>query len=150
MASFIVGALLAIAIFIFVCALGILSDRNNRHSSGLWILLSISGFFSLVCGYYFLSDETNSEPEAQAEAPANDHPKNDFSAQDASKAEMDEVVATLLNIGGHLCARVVSVTPLRLKDTYEVTCIEYRGGNGRVTYIFEATSGNAFRQSQEN
>jgi hypothetical protein len=146
MASFIVGALLAVAVFVFLCALGILSERANRQSSGLWILLSISGFFSILCGYYFVPDKTNSEPETQAEAPANDQPNNNFSPPDASREEMDEVVATLLNLGGHLCARVVSVTPLRLKDTYEVTCIEYRGGNGRVTYIFEATSGNAFRQ----
>ena len=62
-----------------------------------------------------------------------------------SRDDVDEMIATMLNIGGHLCAEVVHVQPLRLKDRYEVECIEYRGGRGRVTYILDAQTGHAVK-----
>ena len=52
------------------------------------------------------------------------------------------MIATMINLKGDLCAKVISVTPLKIKDTYEVTCIEYRGGSGTVDYIFKINGNN--------
>jgi|GEM_PF-1324735 len=63
----------------------------------------------------------------------------------ASDAEMKEMVATFINLNGLLCASVEELRPLKLKDQWEVTCIEYRGGTGTVRYIFNARTGIAFK-----
>jgi hypothetical protein len=56
----------------------------------------------------------------------------------AKMAEYGETIATGLNLNGLLCARVVDVKPLRVSgDVFEVTCIEYRGGTGKVRYIYD-------------
>ncbi|MCL4069329.1 hypothetical protein M3484_22480 [Pseudomonas sp. GX19020] len=59
--------------------------------------------------------------------------------------ELLEQVATVINLNGHLCARVTDVRPLEQSNTYEVTCIEYRGGSGTVRYIMNAATGVAFK-----
>jgi hypothetical protein len=63
----------------------------------------------------------------------------------ATDAELKEMTATILNLGGHLCARVVEIRPLKLDGQFEVTCIEYRGGSGQVRYILDARAGTAFK-----
>ena len=61
-------------------------------------------------------------------------------------AEYGETIATGLNLNGLLCARVVDVKPLRVNsDTFEVTCIEYRGGSGKVRYIYDTARNVAWR-----
>jgi hypothetical protein len=60
-------------------------------------------------------------------------------------AALEEQIATILNLNGLLCARVVSVRPLEVRPNhYEVTCVEYRGGSGEVRYILDAAAGKAF------
>ena len=64
----------------------------------------------------------------------------------AALREHGEVIATVLNLNGLLCARVVAVEPLRVSsDAFEVTCVEYRGGTGTVRYIVNAANGTAYR-----
>ena len=63
----------------------------------------------------------------------------------SDKESLKEMIALMINLKGDLCAKVLDVRPLRLKDTYEVTCIEYRGGSGTVRYIFNARTGAAYR-----
>ena len=63
----------------------------------------------------------------------------------AQTAEAREMMATLINLNGHLCARVISVSPLRMDRAYEVICVEYRGGQGTVTYIVNMKTGIASR-----
>jgi hypothetical protein len=63
----------------------------------------------------------------------------------ATDAELKEMTATILNLNGHLCARVVEIRPLRIEGQFEVTCIEYRGGSGQVRYILNARAGTAFK-----
>lgn len=58
-----------------------------------------------------------------------------------SRKEADQLLATLINLNGMLCAEVVSVTPLRTRDRYEVECIEYRGGQHRATYVVDVGRG---------
>lgn len=63
-----------------------------------------------------------------------------------SRNEAGEGIATAINLNGFLCAKVIEAKPLRMKqDVYEVTCIEYRGGSGRVRYIVDANSGVAYK-----
>lgn len=52
--------------------------------------------------------------------------------QAANGAEL----ATILNLNGHLCARVVSANRLTVGggQVFEVTCVEYRSGSGTVRY----------------
>ncbi len=47
-----------------------------------------------------------------------------------------EELATILNLSGRLCARVVSVNRLTVGGgrVFEVTCVEYRGGSTTVNY----------------
>ena len=49
--------------------------------------------------------------------------------------DKEEMMATFINLHGHLCAKVVDVNRLKMENTYEVTCIEYRGGTKTVDYI---------------
>jgi hypothetical protein len=63
----------------------------------------------------------------------------------SSKAELEEMTATILNINGFLCAKVTDIRPLQVENQYEVTCIEYRGGSGTVRYILNAATGKAFK-----
>lgn len=63
----------------------------------------------------------------------------------ASADQLLQQIATVINLNGHLCASVTDVRPLKIKDTYEVTCIEYRGGQGEVRYILDASKGVAFK-----
>lgn len=65
----------------------------------------------------------------------------------ATDAELKEVMATFLNVDGHLCARAVDIRPLKLENQYEVTCIEYRGGSRTVRYIFNAKTGKGFKSN---
>lgn len=58
----------------------------------------------------------------------------------------EEMMATFLNLKGQLCAKVVKVSRLSLPDTYEVSCIEYRGGSGTVDYIVNVKNGEVFKR----
>lgn len=63
---------------------------------------------------------------------------------DAEVEQAEHAVAALINLNGHLCAKPVDVRPLTVKQgTFEVTCIEYRGGSGKVRYLVDASSGTA-------
>ena len=62
-----------------------------------------------------------------------------------SEQELKEVMAAMLNLDGHLCARVVEIRALQIRNQYEVQCIEYRGGSGQVRYIFDASTGKGFK-----
>jgi hypothetical protein len=64
----------------------------------------------------------------------------------ASAGDADETMATYLNLKGQLCAKVVKVSPLKMKDTYEVRCIEYRGGSGTVDYIVNLEKGVVYKR----
>jgi len=58
--------------------------------------------------------------------------------------EINEMVATGLNLNGLICAELTTINPLKIKSTYEVTCIAYRGGSSKKSYIIEALKGVAF------
>jgi hypothetical protein len=61
-----------------------------------------------------------------------------------SQAEIEHMVATGINKNGHLCARIVDIRPLKIKSAYEVSCIAYRGGSAKKSYVLEALKGIAF------
>jgi hypothetical protein len=61
-----------------------------------------------------------------------------------SISEINEMVATGLNLNGHLCAELVAIRPLKVKSSYEATCIAYRGGNAKKEYVIDALKGLAF------
>ncbi|WP_206377610.1 zinc ribbon domain-containing protein [Sphingobium sp. TB-6] len=87
--------------------------------------------------------------EANLTGPAKTKSKSERAAYKPlpSKKESAEAIATVINLNGHLCARVTNVAPLRMRDSvYEVTCVEYRGGTGTVRYIVNANTGVAFQQ----
>lgn len=58
----------------------------------------------------------------------------------------EEMMATFLNLKGQLCAKVVNVAKLSLPDSYEVRCIEYRGGTGTVDYVVNVKSGEVVKR----
>lgn len=59
--------------------------------------------------------------------------------------ETKEMIATVINLNGLLCATVTDVRKLQIANQYEVTCIEYRGGSGTVRYIVDFSKGTAFK-----
>jgi hypothetical protein len=65
------------------------------------------------------------------------------------RAEVDretgELIATMLNLNGLLCASVVDFRKLEIANQVEVTSIEYRGGSGTVRYILDLSTGKAFK-----
>ena len=67
----------------------------------------------------------------------------------ALTGEKKELVATTLNMNGHLCAEVVSVTVmdhLGESGVLEAVCVKYRGGNGRATYMIDMETGRAWEE----
>lgn len=54
-----------------------------------------------------------------------------------------EMVGTGLNLNGHLCAQIVTITPLKVAGGFEVTCIANRGGSARKSYVLESAAGKA-------
>ncbi len=68
-------------------------------------------------------------------------------ASNAISAEIDEQIATVINVNGFLCARVISVRPLEMKNIYEVRCVEYRNGSGTVDYIMNAATGIVYKRN---
>lgn len=68
-------------------------------------------------------------------------------SENAFSADVDEQIATVINVNGFLCARVVSVRPLGEKDVYAVRCIEYRDGSGVVDYIMNAATGSVYKKN---
>ena len=58
----------------------------------------------------------------------------------------EEMMATFLNLKGQLCAKVVNINKLQLADTYEVRCIEYRGGTGTVDYLVNIKTGEVVKR----
>ena len=63
--------------------------------------------------------------------------------------EQKELVATTLNLNGHLCAEVVSarvLDNLGNAGVIEAVCIKYRGGSGRATYMIDMETGRAWEQ----
>lgn len=61
-----------------------------------------------------------------------------------SRPEVEKLVAAGLNMNGHLCAQVVEIRPLKVAGTYEATCIAYRGGSAKKSYVLDALKGVAF------
>lgn len=65
---------------------------------------------------------------------------------DPGVAEAQHAVAGLINLNGHLCAKVENVQPLQMREqVFEVTCTEYRGGSGKVRYLVDGSTGTASR-----
>ncbi len=65
------------------------------------------------------------------------------SASAVTDAELKEMTAFIINANGYLCARVISITPTGGADNYRVSCVEYRDGTGRVSYLMNARAGTA-------
>lgn len=61
-----------------------------------------------------------------------------------SRPEINQMVQAGLNMNGHLCAQITDIRPLKISGTYEVTCVAYRGGSAKKSYVLEALKGVAF------
>lgn len=60
-----------------------------------------------------------------------------------SRAEIEKMIAAGINLNGHLCAKITAIRPLKVKSTYEVTCIAYRDGSARKAYLLDPLKGIA-------
>lgn len=63
--------------------------------------------------------------------------------------EQEELVATTLNLNGHLCAEVISakvLDNLGNAGVIEAVCVKYEGGSGRATYMIDMETGRAWEQ----
>lgn len=57
--------------------------------------------------------------------------------------ELKTMVATGINLNGHLCAEITDIRPLKVESAYEVTCVTYSGGSAKKSYVLEALKGIA-------
>lgn len=60
------------------------------------------------------------------------------------RADINKLVAAGININGFLCASVTGIRAMKVKSVYEVTCIAYRNGTAKKTYMVDALKGIAF------
>lgn len=56
------------------------------------------------------------------------------------KMDVNETMATMINLNGQLCAKVLSIKPAG-PNVYEVECTRYRDGTGKATYLYDAKTG---------
>lgn len=125
-----------------------------------WFVVIVFGF-----GYFFGGGEKTSfegseknsvklepvrpnviEPTPVATTPS--PPATPRASPPPSTLESGEMIATLINLSGNLCARVQAVAPLKLGGgrVFEVECIEYRGGlGGTVLYVVDTRNGSVIR-----
>ncbi len=61
-----------------------------------------------------------------------------------STPDIYKMVSVGLLLNGHLCAKLLEIRPLMVKSTYEATCIAYRNGTAKKTYIIDSLKGIAF------
>ncbi len=64
----------------------------------------------------------------------------------AQSPSAKEQMATFINLHGHLCASVERITRLQHEGAYEVECIQYRGGQTRVSYVVDLKRNQVARQ----
>lgn len=96
------------------------------------------------------SDATDAISKPAQEAPVSGKPASPMTeAQRLALVEADpdlkkasDFLGFLINSNGHLCARVSNVE-LVSGTQYEVTCVEYRNGSGRVRYLVDGATNEA-------
>lgn len=66
--------------------------------------------------------------------------------QTSFTSEQEGLLRAMLNLNGHLCAEVVEMRRLQVEKQVEVTCVRYRGGSARASYVLDTVSGRAFEQ----
>jgi hypothetical protein len=125
-------------------------DHSKRITTGCGMAVLSFIFF----GFTWNGRENNDPLEqptavALAKPQASSAPPEDSLRSidnDPGVAEAQHAVAGLINLNGHLCAKVENVQPLQMRDqVFEVTCTEYRGGSGRVRYLVDGSTGTASR-----
>lgn len=61
-----------------------------------------------------------------------------------SRKNLEELIATGINLNKLLCAKVTDIYPLKVQGTYEVTCVAYRNGSAKKSYVLDTNRGTAF------
>ena len=83
------------------------------------------------------------ETKAQRQARLREKARTDPEGADAEAIQhmsRDEVIASAINSAGFLCAKVTSAAPAG-DGKIRAECIEYRSGEGRVSYTIDAAAG---------
>jgi len=118
-------------------AVDILTEPGGGCAGGCLLVILLPIIF--LIWFIFSASEHSSAPT--------DKPYNSTNSVSSSQKEaVKEITALIINVSGYLCAKVVDIRPLTLKDRFEVTCIEYRGGSSTKTYIYDAVSGDVTPQ----
>lgn len=130
------------------------TSNAAKGSLGILIVFGIAG--CVFSGGY---KQPDGQPIAETSTPA---PPNSEAlvANGESKSPMTEVerltlveidpelkqasdfLGLLINTNGHLCAKVSNVEPVS-GTKFEVTCVQYRNGSGRVRYLVDGTTNEA-------
>jgi len=130
------------------CGAPIISDEKkladeaaDKEATGcafgcLFIILILFGIIAWI--FYITPNDLS--------VPTDNRYNSTNSVSTSQKEAVKETTALIINVSGYLCAKVVDIRPLTLKDRFEVTCIEYRGGSSTKTYIYDAVSGDVTPQ----
>lgn len=118
-------------------------NKGHDYVPGWAVLLTLVlalSFFWWLAG----SDEPESPPRVtKADKPANE--SKAVIPATAKPQDARELAATMLNLNGLLCAEVVDIRPLQVRDdVHEITCITYRGGSAQKSYHLNINTGKAW------
>ncbi|MCK9213463.1 MAG: hypothetical protein WBI05_14875 [Rhodoferax sp.] len=113
-----------------------LSQPAQKVSDRVRLFTGIVVFFVLVMAVSLLTPKSAKQSAHQAIEPD--------STQSATRTNLPDnitnVLATMINFHGELCATVTSVTALG-NNVYQVNCTRYRDGTGSASYDVNAATG---------
>lgn len=122
---------------------------TSKEISGPWSTLAIYALAAiLLFTMCSSSDDQSNNAENTEKVDTAPQPvasgSNEYRATETPTPQLSEAensVAALINLNGHLCAKIVNVTQLKMRENvFEVTCIEYRGGTGTVRYLVDGNN----------
>lgn len=115
---------------------------KNNSSKEVAIVLIVS-----IIGIWYLAKRDSGNESIKSQSTATSVSQGAQAAPDSgiNSNEAKELAALMINLNKHLCAEVIEIRPLKVnKNVHEVTCIEYRGGTGRKTYLIDVEKGVAW------
>lgn len=115
------------------------ADNWLANNNGLTTLILIGAVITPIIWLFSTEEQTPKTAPVTAES------KKSVAVSGVASKEAKELAALMLNLNKLLCAEVVEIRPLKVQQNiHEVTCIEYRGGSGKKTYLIDIEKGTAW------
>ena len=118
--------------------------KPSNHLSGkevaIFLLIPILGIW-----YMATRDDSNSEAKQSPSVASLPQETQATTRAGLNSQGGKELAALMINLNKYLCAEVIEIRPLKVnRNVQEVTCIEYRGGTNKKTYLVDIEKGVAW------